>query len=359
MQQQEYVISRFRDYFGCGQEIAPTQLKQLAAASAETVNNMARTAGNATAMHNTALLISAKGAATLENLWTNKTSSFGVDEIDILRVIVATDGSRPSYPINNGLPDTSLYEASEWKSHTDSRAQPLKNAINATGRINLMDTPVGTGFLITPNLVMTNRHVLQLLTHTDRTSFINPAFIDFKCENANTTVTRRHKIIKVVYAGAEEITSADHTKQDMALLEIQYTDELPEPIKICTQNNTSTGSDIFLIGFPNQRRSIPENSGMVYRNFFENMMGYKKVAPGKIIDGLLPYPGRFCHDASTLKGNSGSLIVASGNEQYAIGLHYGGTQGPPSENWAHTLDFFSKPNDPLRQIFDSYGVQYG
>lgn len=358
MQQERNELSLFRDYFGCEQRASLSQLKEIAAVSAETINKMAAESANAIAMQKTAFLLNVKGAKVLDALWKNNTSFFGTEELDVLRVIVATDGTRPSYPVSNGIAQTALYENSEWKTLIDSRSAALKRAVDCTGRINLFNTPAGTGFLIAPNLIMTNRHVLQVITEqNNRTSFVNSVFIDFSCENPNTDGGKKVRVKKVVYTGPDEIGSASEGKQDMALLEIEDNGSLPIPIAVCQNCPDTKNTDIFLIGFPNQK-SFSLSEGKVFRDFFESMMGYKKIAPGKIIDGKNIWPGRFCHDASTLRGNSGSLVVAAGKEECAIGLHYGGTAGPPSENWAHEMSLFCAPESELKQIFDAYNVEF-
>lgn len=358
MQQERSELSLFRDYFRCEESASLSQIREIAAVSAETVNNMANASANAVAMQKTALLLNTKGVKVLDALWKNNMSFFGTEELDVLKVIVATDGTRPSYPVSNGIAQTALYENSEWKSLTDSRSANLKKAVDCTGRINLFNIAAGTGFLVAPNLIMTNRHVLQGITEkNDRTSFVNSVFVDFSCENSDTDGSQKVRVKKVVYTGPDEISSASEGKQDMALLEIENNGNLPAPVAVCKDCPDTKNTDIFLIGFPNQK-SVSPSEGRVFRDFFESMMGYKKIAPGKIIDGKNFWPGRFCHDASSLRGNSGSLIVAAGKEECAIGLHYGGTMGPPSENWAHEMSLFCDPESELKQIFDSYGVQY-
>lgn len=356
MQQENNEISVYRDYFGFNASTSAKDLKQLAAISAETISNMSFGSANAMAMQQTAIEMATKGVKVLNALCKNNLSFFGNEELDVLRVIVATDGTRPSYPVSNGIPQTALYASSEWRDLTDARATTLQKAIQCTGRINLMERGIGTGFLIGPKLVMTNRHVLQAITmRNDRTVFVNPVYIDFACEGPNSETSKTFKITKVVYTGPNEIKTASPSLQDMALLEVEEANGLPLPIAINTGGFVTANTNIFLIGFPNQVQ-VPAASSKVFVDFFENMMGYKKVAPGKIIDGREIWPGRFCHDASTLRGNSGSLIVKYNNETSGIGLHFGGTAGPPSENWAHEIDSFCNEEGIIRDIFDTYGV---
>lgn len=357
MQQEFNEISYLRDYFGRDGAVSAAYLTQIVTTCAATVSNLAAVSDNTAALEGVASQVENKGVKILSKLLDNK-NSFTITELDIMRIIIATDGTRPSYPVSNNVPATSLYDDSDWKTRTNSRAAALRQAIRCTGRISLPGQIAGTGFLVAPNLVMTNRHVLQFITERgNRNTFIDSAIIDFGCEDLASDGALKTEILKVIYPGENEITTPNHRFMDMALLEIAYREDLPEPIKICAECEQDAGTGIFLIGFPNQQKA-PLNAGTVYRDFFENFMGYKKVAPGNIITGNDDWPGRFCHDASTLKGNSGSLVVAIGKENCAMGLHYGGIQAPSPENWAHGLNLFCNPENDVRHILDTYGAEY-
>lgn len=357
MQQEFNEISYLRDYFGRDGEASAAYLTQIVTTCAATVSNLAAVSDNTAALESIASQLENKGVNILSNLLHDK-SSFTITELDIMRVIIATDGTRPSYPVSDNMPVTSLYDDSDWKNRTDSRAPALRQAISCTGRINIPGGIAGTGFLVAPNLIMTNRHVLQAITErNNRTAFVNHVSIDFGCEDLASDGALNTEILKVIYPGVNEITTPNHRFMDMALLEIGYREDLPKPMKICAEYEQDAGTGIFLIGFPNQQKA-PLNAGTVYRDFFENFMGYKKVAPGNIITAFDSWPGRFSHDASTLRGNSGSMVVAIGNESCAMGLHYGGIQGINPENWAHGLNLFCDPENDVRHILDTYGAEY-
>jgi V8-like Glu-specific endopeptidase len=68
------------------------------------------------------------------------------------------------------------------------------------------------------------------------------------------------------------------------------------------------------------------------------------------------------HDATTIGGNSGSVVLVAGRERVAAGLHYGGRRGEPRENWGHVIGRVLDEKDhrsgaTLRQLFIEYGVR--
>lgn len=357
MQQDLNEVRYFRDYFSSGTTSSKTHLTQIVDKSVSNLTDLAFFSGNASKIGNIAGQVDRNGVDILSSLLDSEVS-FAPVEMDIMRIIVATDGTRPSYPVNNGVPVTNFKGDSFWKTITESRAQALTKAIRCTGKITVFNLAAGSGFLVAPNIVMTNRHVLQnLTTEGDRYSLLSDVFIDFGCENKTTDTALKAKITKVIYPGQNEITTLNHRYMDMALVEIEPVNNLPEPIKLDTKPASSSGTEIFLIGFPDQS-AIPRNAGTVYRDFFAEFMGYKKVAPGTITTSLDLWAGRFSHDASTLRGNSGSMVVTLGSEEVAVGLHYGGVQLPSPENWAHGLHLFCNPENEVRSILNNCGAQY-
>jgi V8-like Glu-specific endopeptidase len=69
------------------------------------------------------------------------------------------------------------------------------------------------------------------------------------------------------------------------------------------------------------------------------------------------------HDATTLGGNSGSVIIVVGREHAAAGLHYGGRRGEPRENWGVILGRVLEETDgrsdvTLRQHLREQGVRF-
>jgi hypothetical protein len=74
-------------------------------------------------------------------------------------------------------------------------------------------------------------------------------------------------------------------------------------------------------------------------------------------------PWTITHDATTLGGNSGSIILLADREQLAAGLHYGGRGVELRENWGHVLASVLDSTDEtsartLRDVLQESGVQF-
>jgi len=301
------------------------------------------------------------------------------DDLELLEVIVRTDGSRPAFLIRNGIPDLESSSpaaiVSKWSSIINTSKERLKTPIDCVGRIDLDGKHIGTGFLIAKKLIATNLHVLQRIASQKKNASwnMNPnCTINFgeefrAIENLNT-----RSLTKVIFTGAEPIVpdTIDHNKLDLAIIELNDVEDdyIPKSILAFDADPmwAQEGNSIYTIGYP----ANPGTDGLVnygsdvLQLLFDSMYGYKRIAPGDIITSSgKQYVGRLVHDASTLGGNSGSLVVAVGREFAAAGIHYGGRSSIPRENWAHILGSqLDKPNGlsglSLKSYLEDNGVKF-
>lgn len=222
-------------------------------------------------------------------------------------------------------------ESAVISSRVSSAKQVIDAAIPAVGRINLTNHRfdwVGTGWVVHPEIVVTNRHVAEIFAAGDNAGFhfrqaqggrVVKASIDWRREQGrpDESVVRVEEVLWIEPDGGP----------DLALLRIRDLDEdggnAPAPISLMTQADVqeSVGNWMAVIGYPAQS---PYNDINDQQRIFDGIYNVKRLAPGTVTavspDGLLD------HDATTLGGNSGSVVLdlATG---HAIGLHFGGIEG--------------------------------
>ena len=97
----------------------------------------------------------------------------------------------------------------------------------------------------------------------------------------------------------------------------------------------------------------------LYKPCFESFQAPGQVPPRTMLNSTRPSPWTVTHDATTLGGNSGSLVVCSGRSMIAAALHYGGAA--QVENWGHILSQTLSTKDgrgkTLGEVFDEFRVE--
>lgn len=233
-------------------------------------------------------------------------------EVDTLEAIVHTE-LRPALLVQDG---TFLPPPEEWQHLAVYRAG-IDHAIARTCRIETeggiaLDW-VGTGFVVAPDLVATNRHVVQEFASYDpnRGWRIHDGIrvrADFRQEIGSTAVA------DVPVTGIWGV----HNRFDIAILQMRP-GLCPSPIPAGLAN-LAAQRDVVVIGYPayDSRR----NDAAVMDRIFRGIYNVKRVQPGRImLRDTANYLLR--HDSSTLGGNSGSPVidVQSGR---LIGIHFRG-----------------------------------
>lgn len=255
-----------------------------------------------------------QGARALEKVKTGRDSEVTTTEAAGLEALVILEG-RPALLVQDGHffppPD-------KWKILDQFRAG-IESTFACVGRIEVNNHPqyqwVGTGFLVGPNTIMTNRHVAAEFVQRGTGKawrFITPrnARIDFR-EEFGGLASDEHEITGVIGV---------HEKVDLALLKISWASgSHPQPLPIVAkQPKNIVGLKVYVVGYPawDGRRNDPE----WIRKIFTNIFDVKRLQPGEI-KGVKAYVED--HDCSTLGGNSGSAVFALETQQ-VVGLHYGG-----------------------------------
>jgi hypothetical protein len=121
----------------------------------------------------------------------------------------------------------------------------------------------------------------------------------------------------------------------MALLRVQTVNgagmALPKPYRV-NQDAAWRGADanLFVVGFPAPPGTVPrDEKGALRNDVIERLreifgLNYRRkyFSPGQAQAGSQPWV--FNHDATTLGGNSGSVVGALSGDLPAVGLHFAG-----------------------------------
>ena len=233
-------------------------------------------------------------------------------------------------------PADSFPESREIAARLSAARAVLEAALPSAGRIDVANhrlSWVGTGWMVKPSVVVTNRHVAEEFARSEpgfafRKNQLGrqiKASVDWRHEHerADESVFRVKRVIRI----------EPDESFDVALLEIEQTgvdgEAQPGVIELATAdelNARGVGAWHAVVGYPAQDS---RNSAADQQRIYDGIYNVKRLAPGQIAairpDGLLT------HDATTLGGNSGSVLVdlASGK---ALALHFGGVEG--QENFA-------------------------
>ncbi|WP_217578015.1 DNA/RNA non-specific endonuclease [Mesorhizobium sp. GbtcB19] len=203
-------------------------------------------------------------------------------------------------------------------------------AIARTARVELGNVPgrpfVGTGWIVrklseTKAIMVTNRHVAEEFARADGRGAYNfmtlPNFRDYQVnvdflEEQQGVGARQAPVVKVVFM-------AGSGASDIALLEVEG-EELRKLDEIdLSTAQLKVGAPIGVIGYPAyDSRSDPEDVA----EYFGDIFDVKRFAFGDVT-GVSDASPEFTHDATTLGGNSGSVVIDRDSGK-AVGLHFAG-----------------------------------
>lgn len=253
---------------------------------------------------------------------------------DGLEAIILRFG-RPAYFVQEDTFRTvnSPSSSAEINGVVEAARQTIEKVIPSVGRINLRNHHMGwagTGWLIARDVIVTNRHVARLFAEADGDGFIfiednagrkAKAYLDVVCEHnsGRESVFRMHEVLWI------EPGKRGH--HDVAFLKIKTTGEddqhLPEPIQLMNEAEFDALEPehwLALIGYP--ANSIYNNADDQQR-IFQGVFDVKRLQPGRM---SYKGAGQLKHDATTLGGNSGSVVLDLQTGK-AMALHFGGYEG--------------------------------
>jgi V8-like Glu-specific endopeptidase len=243
---------------------------------------------------------------------------------------------RPALLVQNG---TFATPPTGWEV-LDAQRAAIETSIRSVGRIEMINRGmVGTGFLVAPDVIMTNRHVAEV--------FSVPSEHDgwsFKLGRVPVLDYIDERGVKgsATFKVTEVIGIHPDVRIDLALLRLddesmgKTPDGWTAPAVLPIAGNPPVIGDVehnvYVIGYPatdNQGITPPDVMTRIFGDVFE----VKRLQPGTITQIANSLP-RFSHDCSTLGGNSGSCVVDLETHR-VIGLHFSG--GYRESNFAVAL----------------------
>lgn len=188
--------------------------------------------------------------------------------------------------------------------------ESVRPHLYSVGRIDLWPKEgVGTGWLVSDSVIVTNRHVLDVLSKGTGKLETGQAVVRFKFEAGLPDEDEPANITGVLKV---------HDELDVALLTIDkqtFTDER-KPLEVETAP-VEEGHPVVAVGYP---FDDSKRNPLFINALFGGTFGVKRAAPGEV-SGL--GPRSIYHDCSTLGGNSGSPIFSMKTGR-VVGLHRDG-----------------------------------
>lgn len=241
---------------------------------------------------------------------------------------------RPAYFVrdNTFSTDNSSSSSNEVDGVVNDAKENIDFAIPRVGRINLRNhrAPwVGTAWVVAPNVVVTNRHVASVFAQQDGDAFV---FVESagRVAKAEMDTRREHQRPEEAVFQLKKVLwiAPPVGSHDVAFLSIEPAsiDGDPQPSPISLMENADYDALpvqkwAAIIGYP--AFSI-HNDSQDQQRIFEGVFSVKRLQPGLItakgVDGIVK------HDATTLGGNSGSVVMDL-DTGTAVALHFGGLEG--------------------------------
>jgi S1-C subfamily serine protease len=167
--------------------------------------------------------------------------------------------------------------------------------------------PIGSGFLVAPTVLVTNKHVLDELSFGTRRLQKGQARVLFR-EEYNAPTEAPVDITSVI---------AVHPSLDMALLAVEGAVLQGRPPMAVETQPAQPGESVVAVGYPFEDKV---RNPLFVGALFGSRFGVKRAAPGEVT-GIADES--LFHDCSTLGGNSGSPIVSMSSAR-VVGIHRDG-----------------------------------
>ena len=174
------------------------------------------------------------------------------------------------------------------------------------------EVPIGTGFLVSPGVLLTAGHVAAVIAPCGAVAPGTTAHFDLE----DGRVERRASVV------VREVL-ARHAGEDVALLGLDGEGPLPGGLPLAAAPVVDAGAGLVVVGHPARDGRSPLFMDAVFDGTYE----VKRASPG---EALARATTRLYHDASTLGGNSGSPVFD--REGRVVAVHVSGTFADRNES---------------------------
>lgn len=261
-------------------------------------------------------------------------------------VIVTTGTLRPSLLVNADgtfqvAPEGPFqHQVPEWHRMLTPRLLGV-GKVEIVGRDTKLRSDVGTAWMLTNSVAVTNRHVAEYFAYPvrrgrGRTEFLPSELTDSGRIEASVNFHAFHDAKKPPHRVDVRAVVMQRLGPDVALLLLAEEHDHALPI----DENVTGGQTIAVLGYP---ADDPYQPRELVARLFGDQFGKKRLAPG-FVKGVTAQVVK--HDASTLGGNSGSPVVDVETGR-VVGLHYG---GQINANYAVNMATFRPAVDHLMAV---------
>ena len=239
---------------------------------------------------------------------------------------IVRPNARPVLTIRDNRATTEFLgpESQVWADRISAARAVLDRVIPAVGRVEVSNNPdfswVGTGWLVSDDIIVTNRHVAREFGRRGTGGFtfrtgVNggpmASRVDFLEED--------QRLASLEYSVNSILWIAATNEPDVAFLRVtRAAGDRPLPPHLALADSIVEDEFVATIGYPARDSRVPDQD--LVRRIFGDVYDKKRLAPGQVIAAS---PDEVEHDCSTLGGNSGSVLVRLGTGE-AVGLHFAG-----------------------------------
>ncbi len=244
------------------------------------------------------------------------------EEAQALSAIILKE-NRPALLVQNN--SFAVPKVGEWTLLAEHKIA-LEKILPAVGRIEIKtESPlgyIGTGFLVAPDVILTNRHVARF--------FVESKSLEIQADlNPRIDYAQEYQVERFQIAAIRQALLVDDY-WDLAALQVEWDEATPklEPLPLAGSLPQPLKDGLVTsIGYPALDTSKSERIP-VQMQVFDNIFEKKRLSPGYTLGrGETTSFGKTVraveHDCSTLGGNSGSCLYNL-DSQSVVGLHFAG-----------------------------------